>query len=59
MSSTVQHLSMPATARTAESSADASAISRRGQGWLIVFAASVVLWSGIIVAIVGIAGLAQ
>ena len=59
MSSTVQHRPMRASEHAAESSGDESAISRRGQGWLIVLAASAVLWSGIIVAIVGIAGLAQ
>ncbi len=31
--------------------------NRRGQGWIIVLAASALLWTGIITAVVGIAGL--
>ena len=61
MSSTVQHLpvsqgSLISDTQLVGNSADGS---RRGQGWIIVLGASAVLWTGIVVAIVGIAGLAQ
>lgn len=46
-----------AQVRTVNPERDAAEGNRRAQGWFIVVAASVVLWVGIIVAIVGIAGL--
>lgn len=59
MSSTVQNRTFSSNARAIELDGRAAEGKRRAQGWLIVVGASAILWTGIIVAIVGIAGLAH
>jgi hypothetical protein len=59
MTSTVQDRVFMAQVRTTNLERDAAEGNRRAQGWFIVIGASVVLWVGIIVAIVGIASLNQ
>lgn len=56
MSSTIQYLP---TSQAAPPMGDAVDRRRRGQGWIMVFGASAVLWAGIIAAIVGIVNLLQ
>ncbi len=59
MSSTVHELPLLPNARAVELDGDATEGSRRGQGWLMVLAASALLWTGIIVVVTGIASLIQ
>ncbi|GGK96055.1 hypothetical protein GCM10007382_15410 [Salinibacterium xinjiangense] len=59
MSSTVQDRAFLADVHADPEDSDEAEGNRRAQGWLIAIGASVLLWAGIIVAIVGIVGLGQ
>ena len=59
MSSTVQDRAFLADVHADSEDSDEAEGNRRAQGWLIAIGASVLLWAGIIVAIVGIVGLGQ
>ncbi len=59
MTSTVQDRAFPTDVPAVNPDSDAAEGNRRGQGWLIAIGASAVLWTGIIVAIVGIMGLGK
>ena len=50
---------MQADVPTVHRDSDAAEGNRRAQGWLIAIGASALLWTGIIVAIVGIVSLGQ
>ncbi|MBG6055827.1 hypothetical protein IWX81_002255 [Salinibacterium sp. CAN_S4] len=59
MTSTVQDRAFPTDVPAVTLESDAAEGNRRAQGWLIAIGASALLWTGIIVAIVGIAGLGR
>ena len=59
MTSTTQDRALQADVPTVHRDSDAAEGNRRAQGWLIAIGASALLWTGIIVAIVGIVSLGQ
>jgi hypothetical protein len=59
MSGTAQDWTGHTQARSVPLEGDEAEGNRRAQGWLIAIGASAALWMGIIVAVVGIAGLSQ
>lgn len=59
MSSTVQDRAFSTDVPAVNLESDAAEGNRRAQGWLMAIGASALLWTGIIVAIVGIADLGR
>ncbi|MDJ0335937.1 MAG: hypothetical protein ACOH10_08860 [Rhodoglobus sp.] len=57
MSVTTHDRLLSSNIRAIQLGSDEAEGNRRGQGWLIVLGTSALLWTGIIVAVVGIAGL--